>query len=178
MMIYKNDIIFNNLCYEYYQGEKSGKKFFLELREKILKELKYLSVIRMCNEQNFWKKKIRGISLSKAWNKTNNKIDNEIILNIINEMNNGFFKDEVLKNIQQEYEKNWNIEDFYYRTQGHDFSKLYTFICNGYRKSNLKYQTIEATSRCSFKLKDFQETDLYMKLIEYEHLHNIEICEK
>ena len=86
MMIIRNDDVFKNLCAEYYRGEDSIQ----QLRIDILKELKYLSVIRMYNERETWGKKLKGVSISSAWNGIE-KMDKEIILNKINQINDVFF---------------------------------------------------------------------------------------
>ena len=172
MMIIRNDDVFKNLCAEYYRGEEN----FLRLRTSILKELKYLSVIRMYNEREEWGKTIRGISINLAWNSGDEKIDNQIILNKINQINSGFFKDDILQKIEEEYETEWNEEEFFYYTQGHDFYMLFAAICDQYRAKGIKYAEIEASSRCSFKKNDFLTTNLYNKLNAYENLHHLNVC--
>lgn len=172
MMIIRNDEVFKNLCAEYYKGEDSMQ----QLRISILKELKYLSVIRKYNERENWGQKIRGVSISSAWNNIEKKIDKEIILNKINQINGGFFKEDVLQKIEQEYEREWSDEDFYNNTQGHDFFMLYAIICNQFRANGIKYTEVEAGGRCIFRENDFIQTSLYNKLKEYENLHQLRIC--
>lgn len=172
MMIIKNNDVFQNLCAEYYSGEKN----FLQLRMDILKELKYLSVIRMYNEKDEWRKTIRGISINLAWNSGDEKIDNQIILNKINQVNNGFFKDDILQKIEKEYKTEWREEEFFYYTQGHDFFMLFAAICNQYRTKGINHTEMEASSRCIFRKSDFLNADLYNKLNTYENLHHLKIC--
>ena len=50
MMLISNDDVFDNLCFEYYRGNIPRK----QLKKYILKQLKYLSIIRMCNETEKW----------------------------------------------------------------------------------------------------------------------------
>jgi len=172
MMILKNDDVFKNLCAEYYRGEESAQ----QLRINLLKELKCLSVIRMYNERENWGKKLRGISIIAAWNSIEKKIDNEVILSKVNQINGGFFKDDVLQKIEQECKREWSEEEFYNNTQGHDFSMLYAGICNQYKQKGMKYSEIEASSRCIFRQNDFEQTNLYGRLSEYENLHHFRIC--
>lgn len=172
MMILKNDDVFKNLCAEYYRGEESAQ----QLRINLLKELKCLSVIRMYNERENWGKKLRGISIIAAWNRIEKKIDNEVILSKVNQINGGFFKDDVLQKIEQECKREWSEEEFYNNTQGHDFSMLYAGICNQYKQKGMKYSEIEASSRCIFRQNDFEQTNLYGRLSEYENLHHFRIC--
>lgn len=172
MMILKNDDVFKNLCAEYYGGEESAQ----QLRINLLKELKCLSVIRMYNERENWGKKLRGISIIAAWNSIEKKIDNEVILSKVNQINGGFFKDDVLQKIEQECKREWSEEEFYNNTQGHDFSMLYAGICNQYKQKGMKYSEIEASSRCIFRQNDFEQTNLYGRLSEYENLHHFRIC--
>lgn len=172
MMIIKNNDVFKNLCAEYYRGEKN----FLQLRMGILKELKYLSIIRMYNEREEWGKTIRGISVNLAWNSGDEKIDNQIILKKINQINNGFFKDDILQKIEVECETEWSEEEFFYYTQGHDFFMLFAAICDQYRTKGIKYTEMEASSRCSFKDSDFVNTNLFNRLNTYENLHHLKVC--
>lgn len=172
MMIIKNNDVFKSLCAEYYMGEKN----FFQLRMEVLKELKYLSVIRMYNERENWGKKIRGISINLAWNGDEKKIDNQIILKKINQINDGFFKDSVLQKIEEEYETEWSEEEFFHYTQGHDFFMLFATICDQYRTRGIKYAEIEASSRCIFRESDFLNTNLYNNLSVYGNLHHLEVC--
>lgn len=172
MMIIKNDDIFKKLCAEYYRGENST----IQLRMDILKELKYLSIIRMYNERENWGKTIRGISINSAWNGGEKKINNQIILNKINQINNGFFKGKTLQKIEEEYKREWSEDEFFDYTQGHDFSKLFATICDQFRAKGIKYTEVEASGRCIFRESDFANTNLYNKLSEYENLHHLRIC--
>lgn len=172
MMILKNDEVFKNLCAEYYKGNISIQ----QLRIDVFRELKYLSIIRMYNERENWGKKIRGISIDSAWNSNRKRLDNEAILSRINQINGGFFKDDILQKIEQEYRREWTEEDFYSNTQGHDFFMLYAAICNQYKTKGIKYTEIEASGRCIFRQNDFIQTNLYEQLSEYENLHKFKIC--
>ena len=173
MMILKNDDVFRNLCAENYRGGENIQ----QLRIKMFEELKYLSVIRMYNERENWGQKIRGISVRSAWNSNEQKIDNAVILSKVNQINGGFFKDDILREIEQEYAREWKEEDFYNNTQGHDFSMLYAGICNQYKTKGIKYTEVEASSRCIFRQNDFKQTNLYEKLREYENLYHFKICD-
>lgn len=172
MMIIKNDAIFKKLYAEYYRGKIADT----QLKMKILRELKYLSVIRMYNEREKWGKTIRGISIRNAWNRNEQKMDNQVILNRINQINNGFFKNNILQIIEQEYEREWREEEFFCYTQGHDFFTLYAVICDQYRNKGIKYNEIEASGRCIFREGDFVNTRLYDKLNEYENVYHLKIC--
>ena len=83
-----------------------------------------------------------------------------------------------MQKIEQEYEKEWCDEDFYNNTQGHDFFMLYAAICNQFKSKGVKYTELEASSRCIFREKDFEQTNLYNKLSQYENLHQLKICAK
>lgn len=171
MMIIHNDEVFNNLYAEYYKGNDS----YLQLREIILKELKYISIIRMYNERNNWRKILKGISISKAWNKKLKKFDNMEIVNQINQINNNFFDKSIIEQIDLEYTREWDMNDFFSYTQGHDFFMLYATICNQFRKKSVKHTQIEASGRCIFRWSDFVKTNLYKKLKDYEQLQRISI---
>lgn len=171
MMIFKSNYVFNKIYSEYYKCNYLVE----ELRMFILKELKYLSIIRMYNEKEKWEQKIKGVSINAAWDDNQKKIKKEIILEKINNINNNFFKNEVLEKIEQEYEREWDNEDFYNNTQGHDFSTMYAIVCNQYLNNNIKNTQIEASGRCTFSKSDFHKTNLYNKLLNYQNLNKCKI---
>lgn len=172
MMIMRNDEVFNSLCVEYYRGSSVPQ----ELRGQILRELKYFSVIRMYNEKKGWGQILRGVSLNSAWNNEKKKLNKEAILDKLNKINNDFFDEEILQEVEQEYIREWSNDEFYHNTQGHDFSMLYATICNEFRKKGIKHTEIEASGRCVFRNEHFVATELYNRIADYANTHGFNLC--
>ena len=55
MMLISNDDVFEEVCSECYEGERN----FSDLRLKIFRELKFLSIIRLYNETRGWERKYK-----------------------------------------------------------------------------------------------------------------------
>lgn len=171
MMLVANDDVFNNLCFEYYRGNDSSN----EIRKCILEQLKFLSIIRMSNEREQWGIILRGVSINSAWNPEEGVVDNELIVQKINLMNNDFIDDHTLQEINEKYLQDWNDEDYFSYTQGHDFTTLFAAMCNENRKRAIKYTEVEASARCIFRWSDLVKTDLFFKLNEYSQMLNLRI---
>lgn len=171
MMLISNDDVFEEVCSECYEGERN----FSDLRLKIFRELKFLSIIRLYNETRGWERKFKGISSSAAWSEEEEKIDKSIIINKINSITNSSIQVEMEKEISDQLEKDWNLEDFLNYTQGHDFANLMATICNIHKKRGIKNIDIESNLRCCFRYNDLKQTKLYSNLIEYENENNIKI---
>ncbi len=171
MMLISNDEIFDNLCFEYYRGGRSSTI----LREEILVQLKYLSIIRMLNEKESWGITIKGISINNAWNSSEEKIDNDVIISRLIAINpNGIAQDK-LRRVEQDYVVEWSKNDYFNNTQGHDFSTLFATICNQYKKKGIKYTEVEASARCIFRWSDFARTNLCHKINEYSVANSLDI---
>ena len=80
MMLISNDDVFDNLCFEYYRGTTGSR----QLRKQILKQLEFVSTIRMYNEREQWGIVLKGISLNQALESERFEINNDIIINKIN----------------------------------------------------------------------------------------------
>ena len=117
----------------------------------------------------------KGISISAAWSEEEEKIDKSIIINKINSITNSSIQVEMEKEISDQLEKDWNLEDFLNYTQGHDFANLMATICNIHKKRGIKNIDIESNLRCCFRYNDLKQTKLYSNLIEYENENNIKI---
>ena len=162
MMLINNDNVLKNIYVEFYRGQLTSEK----LRSKVLKELKIMSVMRMLNEQNGWGKKFKGISLNIAWNQDKQKLERNRIISKFNKINAEFIDENILHIIEQELKNEWNEEEFYEYTQGHDFSTLLATICNQYINKEIKNTDIESHCRCIFREDDFVKTKLYNTIKE------------
>ena len=171
MMLISNDDVFDNLCFEYYRGTTGSR----QLRKQILKQLEFVSTIRMYNEREQWGIVLKGISLNQALESERFEINNDIIINKINSMNNNFINDEVIDKLNEEYESTWSDEDYYYYTQGHDFFTLFAAVCNRYRKKGIKFTEVEASARCIFRWSDLIKTNLYAQIRSYSEKNSLKI---
>lgn len=171
IMLISNDDIIDNLCFEYYKGPLLSR----ELRNCILNELKILSVIRKYNETKQWGIILKGLSANQGFNTETEKMDNDVIVRKVNQMNGNFISEQILSDIYDEVSGVWSQEQLYYGTQGHDFCTLFATICNNYRKRGIKPIEVQASARCTFRWSDFVKTKLYLSVKEYSQVHSLKI---
>lgn len=171
MMIISNDDVFNNLCFEYYKGDMSNK----QLKGFILTQLKLLSIIRLHNEREQWGIILNGIPLNDMWKTEKFELDNDRIINRINIMNNNFINEALVRKLKKETIQDWNDEEYYSYTQGHDFFTLFVSICNRYKKRGIKHTEAEASARCIFRWSDLTKTSLYRNITAYSEKRNLKI---
>ena len=171
IMLISNDDIIDNLCFEYYKGPLLSR----ELRNCILNELKILSVIRKYNESKQWGIILKGLSANQGFNTETEKMDNDVIVRKVNQMNGNFISEQILSDIYDEVSGVWSQEQLYYGTQGHDFCTLFATICNNYRKRGIKPIEVQASARCTFRWSDFVKTKLYLSVKEYSQVHSLKI---
>lgn len=171
MMIFKNDYVFEKICMEYYSGDEP----YAEFRKDILEELKCLSVIRMCNEKEKWGKRVDGIPIEVLQENQSWRLDNAAIIKKLNQMNHDFFNDDVMKKVCEECDREWNDNDYYNNTQGHDFTRLCAAVCNQKGKKKISNDKIESSGRCVFGVSDFEKTRLYSSIKEYEYKYGLNI---
>ena len=171
IMLISNDDIIDNLCFEYYKGPLLSR----ELRNCILNELKILSVIRKYNETKQWGIILKGLSANQGFNTETEKMDNDVIVRKVNQMNGNFISEQILSDIYDEVSGVWSQEQLYYGTQGHDFCTLFATICNSYRKRGIKPIEVQASARCTFRWSDFVKTKLYLSVKEYSQVHSLKI---
>lgn len=171
MMLISCDAVFDNLCFEYYNGNVNS----IYLKRYIFKELMVLSIIRMYNEREKWGLLLRGLSINKAWDKKSKKLDESMIIDEINVRNNAFLNEELLCKLKGESKHVWNDECYYLNTQGHDFFKLFAAICNQYTSKGVNYEELQNCARCIFREQDMRKTLLYRDIKEYSQKKNIKI---
>ncbi|OON98746.1 MAG: hypothetical protein ATN35_00615 [Epulopiscium sp. Nele67-Bin004] len=126
MMLIYNDEVFESIVAEYYNGSLSANV----LRETILEQLQFLSLIRKDNEQNDKRLKLRDLPLPKAFNENTQKLDENIIIVEIKTRNPQY--------VHNENSEVLSLEELLDITQGHDFTKLLATICNSVQKKELK----------------------------------------
>lgn len=171
MMLIKNENVFEKIYGEYYFGQLKKN----ELRKFLLSELKFISLIRKTNEEEKLNLRVKGISINNAFDKNEKKIQVDIIIDKLKEMNEGFFSNNTL---ELDINSEMSVDELLDITQGHDFSTLFATYCNSLRKkrnSHIKSADIEQSLRCIYTKEDFRLTNLYAKLYKYQNENNIKI---
>lgn len=169
MMIIENETSFNSIYNEFYKGDMQ----LLELRDKILKELKFISIIRMLNERSKWEINLKALSINKVFRQDSYSIDNEEVVSELNRIDNNILDEEKIEKINEYANQAQSFQELLQITQGHDFSSLFAAICNIDTNKHIKPQSVEMALRCSFRMEDFQETRLHNFLLTYQKTINI-----
>ena len=147
----------------------------MELKRQILMQLMLLSIVRKNNEREMWGITLKGLSIASAWDDEKQELNEEIIINKINSMNNNFITKDRLCILKRELSSDWGEDDFYFYTQGHDFFKLFTIICNRPGRRGVKPDEVESSARCAFRMEDMIKTDMYREIVEYGKKINLTI---
>ncbi len=175
MMLIANDDAMCQITGEFYRGTLT----FKELREKILCELKWLSVFRKYRDENLPADKDK----QKEWNvnfkeiSIPNMIDiNGVFQQIIAEQEVDAHSDGFIQSHPVEYQQilqRYNVtsdqlQDLLMVTQGHDFVKCFEYFCSAASSPAPRKGAVEHSLRCAYRMSDFQQTALYAELKAYE----------
>lgn len=164
MMIVENEEAFNSIYNEFYKGDMQSR----ELLNKILIELKILSIIRMYNEKFQWAINLKALSINNVFIQDIYGIDNEKVVKELDKANNNIIDDNKLEMINEYGSQVQTIQELLKITQGHDFSSLFTAICNTHANKHFNSKSVEMALRCSYRNKDFEETRLHNSLTTYQ----------
>ena len=154
IMIIHNDHVFKNITMEYYHGYKS----FEELRIYILKELSWLSALRKCSFDKNLNINFNGLIIAEVLK--NGRFNKEKALEKLNSINN---KDLSIYNEFLQVETD-DINNLYNITQGHDFIKAFQKLCQEKNSKTPNVNTMESIFRCSFRIEDLTQTQLYKEM--------------
>lgn len=173
MMFINSEEAFKSIYCEYYTWEYTID----ELKNKLLLQLKYLSLIRKNNETKGWGIKIDGISLHNAFNNETKELDNGIIIKKLNDMNRNPFENDPDKQgfVDAEFGNYNNYEDLLGITQGHDFLTLFSIFCIRSHSRAASETNIASSLRCAYRKTDFRNTVLFSQLVEYENRNVLKI---
>lgn len=173
IMMISNDKVVKEILNEYYLGELNLR----ELIELLLKQLKYISLMRRFSSRENLKLKFTGISLNNAFDKENKKIIYDELLNQINKQNKDYFNKNIdkLQEFNDEIREELSSEQLLNITQGHDFLTLFAIHCNLYTNKDINDTNLSSSLRCSYRKDEFAETNLYSKIKKYELDNNLEI---
>lgn len=151
IMIIHNDNIFENVTAEYYCGEM----YFKELRIHILKQLCWLSTLRKYNFDENRGINFNGLSIAELL--SNGIFSQERALEKLNSIN----KEDVSKHTKLLKIETENIDNLYNITQGHDFIKAFQKLCQDKNNKTPNVELMESIFRCSFRIEDLMQTQLY-----------------
>lgn len=186
MMIVAIDDCFVRFCSSF--SDYNNTKKCLKLRMDCLKDLQYLSKLRMFNEiilhkfavsKNFNESCINfsAINLSSVYSDNIDEM-NESIKCKIKESNKSFVYnlDYILDEVAKTPSLN-SIKDLLYITNGHDFLEV---LYNKIKSKNKKYKNLSLSLlgpglRCTFFGEYFKQTLLYRKLNNYQNEFGLNI---
>lgn len=164
MMIVENEESFFSIYNEFYKGDFSSN----ELLNKILNELKFLSVIRMFSERLMWAINFRVLSICKIFDINEFSIKKDYLISELNKANNNIIDSNKVRNINDYLVEINSFGGLLEITQGHDFSSLFATICNIYLNKHINLKSIELALRCSYKQAEFKKSKLFDTLSLYQ----------
>ena len=179
MMVISNDNAFKAFTDQIYQGELSH----IELREKILYDIHWISCFRKLNALENWCIRLSGISIAKAYNNIRKCLELDKIISQINDANKNWLDEnrEILALISKEMKKPSDTLNLYDITQGHDFINCLHCNCNAAKKCTRKTLGVDAFSaalRVAYRTTDFIETTLYNNLLTYQITYKLHVLSK
>ncbi len=184
-MMASNDNTMNQLANEFYFDNYTG----LELRDKILQELKWFSVLRKLNSENHWMIVLDACSVAETMKETHSFQIEKAKAQLENARKEKIEKEEKLpeKDRKEKHKKQLSecfaeVDEFFISsvankgnlldiTQGHDF--LNCFAC--LKKPRIQVKDIACFFRIAYRPEDFENTNLCKALRKYEGEHNLQI---
>lgn len=173
IMLIKSPEAFDSIYHEYYSGQLSTT----ELRDMLLAQLKYLSIIRKNNEVQRLEIKIEGVSINSIFDSITKTVSNEKVISRLNQINQNYFEinPDKKSQIDEEYTIYLNSEELMLITQGHDFISLFSAHCRKPRGSCASDRNIASSLRCAYRKADFICTSLYSQIESYQTRYNLDI---
>lgn len=175
LMLVNNFPTFEGIYSEYYNGPLNA----YNLRETILSELKFLSLVRKNNEINHWGITIDCISIYKVFDNASYKIIIDRIIEKLNAVNHNFFINfsDRLTLIYNEFDIDFTYTDLLNITQGHDYVSLFAAFCQNSIGKCYSDTAISCSLRSSYRIGDFYNSNLYNELKIYEINNSLNILE-
>ncbi|OOM74465.1 hypothetical protein CLPUN_39180 [Clostridium puniceum] len=172
IMLADNDNTFKKIFDEYYFGPLNA----LEFKELLLRQLKFISLVRKYSTEDCMNLKLNGISINNAFNLSKKEIDNNMIIEQINRHNANYFtlNEDKLEKIKSKHCKEVSCKKLLEITQGHDFLITFAIYSNIYFSKHIKDSDISASLRCSYQENSLIETNIYSKIKKYENENNLE----
>lgn len=169
MMIVENKESYSSIYNEFYKGDIDSE----ELLRMVLGELKFLSIVRKCSEQLNWAINIKALSINKVFNQDEFCIATEKVVKELNRVNNNSIDENRIQIINHFKNEVQSLQELLQITQGHDFSILFSIMCNIYTNKHINAKYVETALRCSYRNDDFKETRLHNALVRYQDSINI-----
>lgn len=182
MMLIANDDAMCQITGEFYRGTLT----FKELREKILCELKWLSVFRKYRDEHLpadkdkqkeWNVNFKEISIPNMID-INGVFQQTIAEQEVDAHSDGFIQShpaEYQQILQQYNVTSDQLQNLLLITQGHDFVKAFEYFCGAVSSPAPRKGAVEHSLRCAYRMSDFQQTALYSDLKAYERSTNLSI---
>lgn len=169
MMLVANDDVMRQLGGEFYRGSLSAQ----QLREKILHELKWISVFRKLNSEKGWNVRFGSNSQFPVPNILDESKSFQLseAKKIINQRNASFIDTHSAEyaQVQEAWQNDPDdLVSLLHITQGHDFVSCFKCFCTDDTKKAPASDSVEHSLRCAYRMTDFQQTALYAELKAYE----------
>ena len=164
-MIINNEEIRKSLFDTYYTGNNDKELLY----DKIVKELKPISVLRRKNEKENLQLNFNRMGLLNCYDETNCLDINKIFENMNLSQN---IRDECIREVE-----NTSSDELLDITNGHDLCKILGKIMQS-GNGDMGENRVRDALICSFRKNDFKQTDLYDKLLKYQQQHNLKYVEE
>lgn len=170
MMLIANDAGFESMCTTCYAGSLTPA----ELRLNILEKVKFISCLRKVNFDCCLEANFKKISISAAYVSGNDTIN---MAKILHALDSNIAVDKrmelaALNDCITTYEQYLGV------TNGHDFINCLQVVLS-YNKpaggTTLSCNIVRTLLFSNFRTNDFQNTDLYLALIDYGRIHQLDI---
>lgn len=170
IMIVSVHSCFERLYANYYRGNEKSE---IVIR-KCLSHLERYSKLRKLNEQNRLNLRLNDVGINKAYDEDFDKMDKRLF-DEVKRQNHNIDSSKYMFLLYDE--RCLSYEDLLYIVNGHDFVNIFSHICQKYNKkagNNL----IEASIFSSFGEAEFEETQLFSAILEYQNKNGVVILEK
>lgn len=176
MMMVENDDVFSAVFYAYF--EEKGNPIAMKLH--IFESLKWISIFRRLNSQYGWGVKLRGISLSKAYDGQKRELVLEKIREEIKKENPGMLEniDMYFEQVLNECQTKYNMDEYLRITQGHDFLNFFQAVCKSCQKRSKRISSSDEIFRslvCAYSKENLKKTKLAQSLISYQEENGLKI---
>ncbi len=174
MMLIMSNAAFEAICAEYYFGNIQS----IQLREKVISDLKRLTASRMLNHENRWGIIFERFSMNNAFGRHTSELSTSILVEALKKNNK-----DILEHIPNFVDlvnskaDTMNIEELINNTQGHDAIRYFQYLCNLYTSKGCNEAEISHSLRCAYRVEDFRCTGLYQNIYTYQNNLSFSIIE-
>lgn len=165
MMLFKEKEIFLKICTEHYKEKNNIPSDELYLH--IFKILFYFSILRKINFEKKYELNLKMISLNKYFDHEKNLFNYKEIFKILkkNASDKKINISKIEKDIFNQKNDDFSIENFLDITNGHDFMRCLQIFCNlSGTKRGITEEQISSELRIAYSSENFKKTKLYEKV--------------